>query len=158
MHRYNATIQWQRINNEFTKQKYSRKHSWHFDGGLEIPAAASPQVVPSPLTDASVVDPEEAFVASLASCHMLWFLSIASREGFIVDGYEDSAEGKMEQNKEGKLAITEVILNPVVRFEPDHQPDRQIFDESHYQAHQQCFIAHSVKTDIVIDASITISS
>lgn len=151
MNKYRATIRWQQTNESFNGNKYSRKHSWHFDGGEEIPASASPHIVPEPYADPSAVDPEEAFVASLSSCHMLWFLSIAAKKGYHVMEYEDRAEGIMQKNKEGKLAITEVILRPVVTFSIDQQPGRQTFDELHQLAHQRCFIAHSVKTTISID-------
>jgi organic hydroperoxide reductase OsmC/OhrA len=103
------------------------------------------------------VDPEEAFVASLSSCHMLWFLSLASKKGFHIAEYEDQAEGIMQKNKEGKLAITEVILRPVVTFFKDRKSNQQIFNDLHHQAHQRCYIAHSVKTNISIDAQLKVT-
>ncbi|NGP88960.1 OsmC family protein [Fodinibius halophilus] len=154
MHRYQATIQWQRNGDAFTDNKYSRKHQWAFDGGVTIAASASPQVVPEPFSDPAVVDPEEAFIASLSSCHMLWFLSIAAQEGYIVDGYSDHAEGKMQKNKKGKLAVTEVILQPVVTFKQNQHPNRTAHNNLHHRAHRRCFIANSVLTDITVDATI----
>lgn len=153
MNQYRATIQWRNNDETFTDNKYSRKHSWHFDGGLEIPASASPHIVGEPYADPSAVDPEEAFVASLSSCHMLWFLSLAARQNFVVAEYRDRAKGTMRKNTEGKLAITEVILRPVVMFH-NTKPEQQVFEELHHQAHQKCFIAHSVKTEITIDAQL----
>jgi len=153
MHQYRATVQWQNNDEVFTDNKYSRKHSWHFDGGLEVPASASPTIVGDTYANSSAVDPEEAFVASLSSCHMLWFLSLTARQGYVVAEYRDEAEGMMQKNAEGKLAITEVILRPVVRFDGDN-PETKVFDDLHQQAHQKCFIAHSVKTAITIDAQI----
>lgn len=155
MHRYRATIKWQHTSGQFVDEQYSRKHLWHFDGGLEIPASASPKIVPEPYSDPSSVDPEESFVASLASCHMLWFLSLSAKEGFPVKSYEDQAEGIMEENRDGKLSITEVILKPLVRFKSDNAPSRRNFDELHKRAHENCFIARSVITEIVIDAQFT---
>lgn len=154
---YQATVRWQRKNDQFSGNKYSRKHHWLFDGGLEIPASASPQAVPAPFVDTSAVDPEEAFVASLSSCHMLWFLFIASKEGFIVEDYTDEAEGKIEKNGEGKLALTEVILRPAVTFKAGKEPDEGIFDELHHQAHQKCFIANSVKTTVITEAQLKVA-
>lgn len=156
MNRYRATVRWHLQNGVFLQNKYSRKHRWYFDGGLEIPASASPHHVPESFCDLSAVDPEEAFVASISSCHMLWFLSLASRNNFIVEKYEDKAEGIMQENQERKLAITEVILRPVVQFEPGKLPDRSTFDKLHEQAHNRCFIAQSVKTEITIDAQLEV--
>ena len=154
MNLYRATVAWQNNGQVFTDKKYSRKHLWHFDGGLEVPASASPHIVGEPYADPSAVDPEEAFVASLASCHMLWFLSLAAEQEFVVAEYQDQAEGTMKKNAEGKLAITEVILRPIVRFDENSTPDQQIFENLHQQAHKRCFIAHSVKTTITVDAQI----
>lgn len=157
MHRYQATIRWHHTNKKFTENQYSRKHSWHFDGGLEIPASSSPEVVPEPYSDPSAVDPEEAFIASLASCHMLWFLSLAAKKGFTVKNYEDKAEGIMKENQDGKLAITEVILKPLVRFAKNSKINNEVFNELHNKAHQHCFIAHSVTTEIIVEGQFQIS-
>src|SRR5215467_6234752 len=116
MSHYTATIAWHRRDAVFTDNKYSREHLWEFDGGIRVAASASPHVVPLPFSTAEAVDPEEAFIASLASCHMLWFLSIAAKHGFVVDTYRDEATGTMGKNAEGKLAMTEVTLRPRVAF------------------------------------------
>jgi organic hydroperoxide reductase OsmC/OhrA len=147
MSHYSAQITWQRQGAVFTDNKYSRRHLWVFDGGIQVPASASPHVVPPPFSAAEAVDPEEAFVASLASCHMLWFLSIAAERGFVVDTYRDEAAGIMATNAEGKLAMTEVSLRPRVTFS-GKRPSAAEHDAMHHEAHQQCFIANSVKTEV----------
>lgn len=155
MSHYKATIHWQRSDNEkFNDNRYSRKHMWSFDNDLDIPAAASPHVVPTQFTDASAVDPEEAFVASLSSCHMLWFLSLAADKGFVVEDYKDVADGILEKNQDQKLAMTKVTLQPVVTFSKSAVPDQKIFDELHHTAHEKCYIANSVKTKINIEATL----
>ena len=154
MNTYHATVDWQNNGEDFTDQKYSRRHRWRFSNGVVINASASPQIVPEPYSDTSAVDPEEAFVASLASCHMLWFLSLVADNGHVVQRYRDEAEGFMDKNPEGKLAIIKVILRPVVQFADNHAPSRQQYDVLHQKAHQRCFIANSVKTDIHIDAQL----
>ncbi|HSV71249.1 MAG TPA: OsmC family protein [Methylibium sp.] len=144
---YTATIAWQRGDAAFTDQHYSRAHRWRFDGGAEVPASSSPRVVPLPWSDPAGVDPEEAFVASLASCHMLWFLSLAAERGWVVDRYTDEASGVMAKNAEGRLAMTVVTLRPAVAFAgaPPALPD---FEALHHAAHEQCFIANSVRTEV----------
>lgn len=148
MHEYTATIVWERNGAVFTDQRYSRAHRWQFDGGLEIPGSSSPLVVPLPMSDADAVDPEEAFVASLASCHMLWFLSIAAKRGFVIERYIDKAAGIMAKNAEGKLSITVVTLRPQVWFAGKPHPTSQEIQEMHHEAHQECFIASSVKSEV----------
>lgn len=147
MGEYTATIAWQRNGATFTDNKYSRAHQWKFDGGAVVPGSSSPHVVRVPLSDASAVDPEEAFVASLSSCHLLWFLSIAAGRGFVVDSYEDQALGVMEKNREGKYAMTVVTLRPRVVF-AGKQPTKQELDTLHHAAHEECFIAASVKSEV----------
>ncbi len=158
MSKYNATIRWSRSQKPFIDNQYKRTHQWEFDGGETIRASSSPDIVPAPLSDPSAVDPEEAFVAALSSCHMLWFLSIAAKAGYIVDKYEDKAEGILAKNKHGKDAITEVTLFPEVRYQHKHVPTGKENQQMHHQAHEQCFIANSVKTIIRITPSITINS
>ncbi len=149
MHTYQARIDWQRGDGEaFVDQRYSRRHKLHFDGGAVWAGSSSPAVVPLPMSDASAVDPEETFVASLASCHMLWFLSIAAARGFCVDGYEDTADGVMARNEQGRMAMTRVTLRPKVAFGGATQPTPALLQEMHHQAHDNCFIANSVKTDV----------
>ena len=146
-----ATIRWQCADSDFAADRYSRAHQWLFDGGAEIPASSSPSVVPAPLSDASAVDPEEAFVASLSSCHMLWFLSIARKRGFVVDRYCDRAVGRMGRNARGKMAMLDVLLRPEVRFVGERTPDRAQLDDLHHAAHASCFIASSVLTEVRCD-------
>jgi organic hydroperoxide reductase OsmC/OhrA len=148
MAQYVAEIVWQRGDQDFLSNCYSRRHLMRFDGGVEIPGSSSPYVVPFPMSDPSAVDPEEAFVASLSSCHMLWFLSIAAKQRFCVDRYIDSAVGSMEKNDDGKMAMTVVTLRPEVTFSGDLQPTMAQISQMHHQAHEECFIANSVKTEV----------
>ncbi|MBX5221809.1 OsmC family protein [Rhizobium sp. NLR8a] len=145
---YGARIAWQRNDEIFTDNRYSRVHRWTFDGGIEVRASSSSHVVPLPYSAEDAVDPEEAFVASLSSCHMLWFLSIAAKQGFCVDSYTDTAEGVMEKNSEGRLAMTVVTLRPHVVFSGEKQPSLGELDALHHRAHHECFIANSVKTEV----------
>ncbi|MDN0082275.1 OsmC family protein [Crenobacter sp. SG2305] len=145
---YTATVAWQRDGQTFTDNRYSRAHVWRFDGGVEVLASSSPHVVPLPYSSEAAIDPEEAFVASLSSCHMLWFLSLAVEQGWTVDSYHDEAVGKMARNAEKKLAMTEVVLRPLVVFGGEHQPSREQVDSLHHAAHEACFIANSVKTEV----------
>ena len=145
---YRATIVWERGGAAFVDNRYSRGHRWQFDGGIEVPASSSPHVVPLPLSVATAVDPEEAFVASLSSCHMLTFLHIAAKRGFAVDTYRDEAIGEMKKNAEGKLAITVVTLRPAITISGGRHPTREELEAMHHEAHDQCFIASSVLTDV----------
>lgn len=148
---YSATVHWQRHGADFLAQRYSRVHQWSFDGGLAFSASASPQVVPGPWSDPAAVDPEEAFVASLSSCHMLWFLALAAKAGWVVDDYRDVAIGQMRRDGAGKLAMTEVRLRPQVRFGEGREPEAAQLAALHAAAHAECFIARSVKSDIQIE-------
>ncbi len=145
---YTSKILWNRNGALFSDNRYSRKHLWQFDGGVEVPASSSPQVVRLPLSEAAAVDPEEAFVASLASCHMLWFLDIAARGGFIIDSYVDDAVGTLAKNSDGKFAMTIVTLKPHVIFSGDIRPSHEDIQHMHHKAHDECFIATSVKSDV----------
>lgn len=149
MSEYIATIRWERGGQKFTDEKYSRAHEWRFDGGFTVPASASPDIVPLPMSVAEHVDPEEAFVASLSSCHMLFFLAIAAGSGYVIDDYTDEAIGRMEKNADGKIVITEVVLRPRVNYSGDTIPDRAKIESMHHQAHESCFIANSVKTEVI---------
>ena len=142
-----AEIIWKRETESFAYADYDRTHAWRFDNGLEVKAASAPAYLGSP----SCVDPEEAFVASVASCHMLTFLAIASRKRLTVDSYEDKAVGNMEKNEAGKLAITRVELNPDIRFAAGVEVDAAALARLHHLSHEECFIANSVKTDIVVN-------
>jgi organic hydroperoxide reductase OsmC/OhrA len=148
MAHYTAQIRWQRDGQDFLGNRYSRRHQIRFDGGVEFAGSSSPHSVPLPMSDPAAVDPEEAFVASISSCHMLWFLSIAARRGFCVDSYIDQAEGVMARNAAGKMAMTEVTLRPEVLFSGDKVPAREQVDELHHKAHEECYIANSVTTGI----------
>ena len=148
MSQHLATIQWRRGDDVFTDNRYSRRHEIAFDGGALWVGSSSPSVVPLPMSDATAVDPEESFVASLSSCHMLWFLDIARRGGWIVNSYRDAACGVMARNAQGRLAMSLVTLNPAVEFGGDKQPDAAALAQLHHQAHADCFIANSVKTEV----------
>lgn len=145
-----ATIRWNNHQEKFTDNRYNREHTWSFDGGAEIPASASPHVVPIPYSNPTCVDPEEAFVAALASCHMLFFLSIAAKNKFTVERYTDRAIGIMGKNAAGAIAMTTVYLCPQVVFVGENLPTQENIDEIHEQAHHACFLANSVTTDIII--------
>ncbi len=148
MAEHTIQIRWERNNQKFSDNRYSREHLWFFDGGIEVAASSSPQVVPLPYSNDNAVDPEEAFVASISSCHMLWFLSVAAKRGFIVDEYTDDAIGIMEKDTSKRLAITRVTLRPKVIFSGDKIPGKPDIHILHEQAHDSCFIANSVKTEI----------
>ena len=144
---YTATIVWERGQDEaFTDSRFSRGHSWAFDGGVTLRASSSPHVVPR-FSDPAGVDPEEAFVASLSSCHMLTFLYLAAKKGIVVDRYEDTAEGVMEKNAEGRFWVSRVTLRPRIAFSGD-LPEIAVQDMLHHAAHEECFIANSVRTDV----------
>lgn len=151
MPNYTATIKWQGTQGDFLENKYSRAHTWTFDGGLTIPASSSPDVVPEPLSVAANVDPEEAFVASLSSCHMLWFLALAAEQGIAIAIYTDNAVGIMEKNPKGKVAITRVELNPVVVLEDNKRLAHTALENLHHAAHERCFIANSVTSEVIVN-------
>jgi organic hydroperoxide reductase OsmC/OhrA len=153
MSTYTATIRWSRSGDgDFTKGQYSRAHEWVFDGGVTVPASPSPHIVPAPWSDASGVDPEEAFVASLSSCHMLFFVDFARRAGFVVDSYHDEAEGVMEKDSRGRIAITRVTLRPRIIWH-GIAPDEAAIADLHHRAHEACFIANSVLTQVTVEPS-----
>ena len=150
MSTYIATITWQRGDQDFLDNDYSRGHEWSFDGGLTVPASAAPDIVPLPLSVAENVDPEEAFVASLSSCHMLFFLSLAQRRKIVIDEYRDDAVGYLEKNDQGRMAMTRVVLRPRCTY-PGEAPDRETLEKLHHKAHELCFIANSVTSEVVTD-------
>jgi organic hydroperoxide reductase OsmC/OhrA len=147
-HRHTALVRWDLGDHDFLGKRYSRAHTWTFDGGVVVPASSSPQVVAVPMSDARAVDPEEAFVAALSSCHMLWFLDIASRAGYVVDRYEDAADGHMGRNAAGKLVVDLVTLRPRTRFAGERVPDAAALAALHHEAHEECFLANSVRCEI----------
>jgi len=150
MSEYKATIKWQRTDPDFLKGKYSREHIWVFDGGVTIPASASPSVVPQPWSNPGGVDPEEAFVAAISSCHMLTFLYLASKEGFQIDNYEDEAVGLMTKNEKGVPWVCLVKLNPRTTYSGGKLPAPTDKARLHHLAHEQCYIANSIKTEITV--------
>ena len=152
MSTYTATIRWDRNGAEgFAKGQYSRAHEWAFDGGAVVAASASPHIVPAPWSDAAGVDPEEAFVASLSSCHMLFFLDFARRAGLVVEGYEDVAEGVMAKRDDGRMAMTLVTLRPQITW-GGSAPDADALAALHHKAHEACFIANSVTCEVRIES------
>ena len=151
MSEHKATISWQRrAEDDFIKGKYSREHSWSFDGGQKIAASPSPSVVPAPWSNAASVDPEEAYVASVSSCHMLTFLYLASKQGFQVDNYTDEAVGHMTKNNQGIPWVNVITLKPRIVYGGQKRPSSAEEEELHHHAHEQCFIANSIKTEVVV--------
>lgn len=150
---HTATIEWQRGCEAFLDNRYSRAHLWSFDGGARVAASSSPHVVRAPLSDPANVDPEEAFVAALSSCHMLWFLSIAAAAGFCVDSYRDEAIGHMTRNENGKQWLSRVELRPRITFSGSPRPEASQIERLHHQAHAECFLANSVRTEISVHSS-----
>lgn len=154
MARHEAEVRWQRQPDEtFVDRRYSRAHTWHFDGGATVPASSSPHNVAVPFSRPEHVDPEEAFVAAIASCHMLTFLFLAAKRGYVVDSYVDSAVGEIGPNDDGRAAVTRVTLRPEIVFSGPSAPDDATVEQLHHQAHEECFIANSVRTTIDVAGS-----
>ncbi|GAA3918334.1 OsmC family protein [Litoribacillus peritrichatus] len=152
MSEYYAKVAWRRgIDEKYINNEYSRGHEWVFDGGVTVPASSSPHVVPLPYSIEANVDPEEAFVASLSSCHMLFFLAIAAKKKFVIDQYTDNAVGIMAKDNDGKMSMTRVTLRPEITFAGDKQPSHKQLEDMHHQSHEQCFIANSVKTQVITE-------
>lgn len=154
MVRYTTTVVWQREARGFPGQCYSRRHSWYFNGGAVVSAASSPYIVPMPFSDPAAVDPEEAFVASLSSCHRLCFLDVATKAVWVVDSYRDDAVGVLAPNTQGRMAIVGVTLRPIVDFADDRCPSIDALPALHYQASESSFIVNSVKTSVKCEADI----
>jgi organic hydroperoxide reductase OsmC/OhrA len=140
-------VSWSRGEHEFTYDNYSRDHEWRFDGGVTVPGSANPAYLG---TSSGSVDPEEAFVAALSSCHMLTFLAIAAKKRLVVDSYVDHAVGVMAKNETGRMAVTKVTLHPVITFAGE-APDEAALDRLHHLSHQECFIANSVTTEVLVE-------
>ena len=153
MKRFEATLAWQRGDQPFTDLRYSRAHRWRFDGGLDVPASSSPLSVPVPLSDAAAVDPEEALVAAAASCHMLFFLSLAAARGLVVDGYDDEAVGTLAEDDRGRLAMTRIVLRPRIAF-AGRQPDAAELAALHHEAHERCYIAQSLRGEVMVEGAL----
>jgi organic hydroperoxide reductase OsmC/OhrA len=151
MAKHDAVIEW-RSDGNFASGRYSRAHEWRFDGGAVVRGSSSPSVVPLPLSDAAAVDPEEALVASAASCHMLWFLSLAQGAGFEVASYRDAAQGEMGKDERGRTAIRTIRLRPEIDF-IGKAPDAAALDALHHEAHEKCFIANSLRSEVVVEPS-----
>lgn len=149
MKQFDARVAWQRAGQPFLDQRYSRAHAWSFDGGLTVPASSSPLSVPVPMSDPAAVDPEEALVAAASSCHMLFFLSLAAREGYVVDSYEDEAIGLLDTDGAGRAALVRIELRPAIRF-AGRQPDAGALTHLHHAAHEQCYVANSLKCAVVV--------
>lgn len=154
MSEHPATIRWQRSGPDFLKGQFSRLHTWTFDGGATIEASPAPSVVPEPYSNPAFVDPEEALVAAIASCHMLTFLYVASKKGYQVDSYEDHAVGIMTKNDAGVPWISSATLRPKIIFSGDKQPSADDVAALHHSAHKYCFIANSVKTDVLVEPAL----
>ena len=150
---HRATIRWQFAGGDFLKGRFSREHTWTFDGGATVPASPSPSIVPKPFSNPEGVDPEEAFVASISSCHLLTYLYLASKAGFEIQSYEDDAVGTMSKNERGVPWVSAVVLKPRIVYAGEKRPSSADEDRLHHDAHEQCFIANSVKTDITVDRS-----
>ncbi len=146
MSHYHAIVEWERDGAVFTDNRYSRRHRWTFDEGVTLTASASPHIVPFPHSVAAAVDPEEAFVAALSSCHMLFFLSLAAKRHLVVDSYRDDAVGVVGADAAGRMAMLEVTLRPTVRFGGGRVPEGTELEALHHAAHEECFLARSVKT------------
>src|SRR5262245_13491784 len=152
MSEHKATVKWTHSQGDFLKGTYSREHTWTFDGGVTVPASSSPFAVRVPFSNPANVDPEEAFVASLSSCHMLTYLYVASRKGFEIANYEDDAVGSMTKNEQGNFWVSSVVLHPRITYGAK-PPTPEEVEQMHHAAHDQCFIANSVKTDIKVEHS-----
>ena len=150
MSEHKAIIRWQRTSPDFLKGKYSREHTWTFDGGFSMPASPSPSVVPVPFSNPAHVDPEEAYVASVSSCHMLTFLYLASKQGFQLDSYQDEAIGLLTKNEKGIPWISSIKLNPKIVYSGEKLPTPADEEKLHHHAHEQCFIANSIKTEVIV--------
>jgi len=151
MSTHKANISWKRTSPEFLKGKYSREHTWTFDGGASIPASPSPSVVPAPYSNPAHVDPEEAFVASVSSCHMLTYLYLAGKAGFQLDSYDDEAIGTMTKDEKGVPWISLITLHPKITYSGEKHPSPAEVEHLHYKAHEQCFIANSIKTKVTVE-------
>lgn len=158
MSEHKATVRWERRDPDFLHGKYSREHSWTFDGGVTVPASPSPTVVREPYSNPAAVDPEEAFVASLSSCHMLTFLYLAGRAGFVVDRYEDDAIGVMTPNENGVPWVSRVTLHPRIAYGDEKRPTPEEETDLHHRAHEQCYIANSVKTQVTVAEAAPLAS
>ena len=146
-----ATIEWSRDGQAFTDNQYARAHDWRFDGGAVVRGSSAPSSVPVPQSDPAAVDPEEALVAAVSSCHMLFFLAYAAKAGFVVDHYQDDAVGVLGRDERGKTSITALTLRPAVAFSGEFQPDAAALDDLHHRAHRACYIANSIRAEVTVE-------
>ena len=147
-----AAVRWTNHGPDFLKRRYSREHTLEFDGGAVVTASSSPHVVPLPWSNPFGVDPEEGLIASVASCHMLWFLDVAISAGFEVQSYADKAEGLMTRNEQGRLWVSVITLHPQITWSGEKQPTAQEVAHLHHLAHEECFIANSIKSEVRVEA------
>jgi organic hydroperoxide reductase OsmC/OhrA len=157
MAEHKAIIDWKLTSPDFLKGRYSREHTWSFDGGTTIQASPAPSVVPPPMSNPAFVDPEEAFVASVSSCHMLTFVFLAQKKGFIVESYRDEATGTMAKAENGVPWVAKIVLRPAIAFSGDKFPSPADLDQLHHTAHEQCYIANSIKTTVTVEQPAAIS-
>lgn len=150
-HVYKATVHWQRPEGAvFTDNKYSRAHEWRFDEGVVVTASSAPSSIAPPMSRPDAVDPEEALVAACSSCHMMFFLALAGRRGFVVESYTDDAVGVMTKNDAGKLYISEITLNPKIAWSGEKTPGEADVAAFHERAHAECYIANSIRATVTI--------
>jgi organic hydroperoxide reductase OsmC/OhrA len=152
MAHHEATIIWNRNDDNFLDRKFRRAHEWHFDGGAVVAGSAAPTVLRPPLSDPAAVDPEEALVAALSSCHMLFYLALAAKAGFRIDSYEDRAVGELGKNEEGRTGITRIVLRPAIVFSGEKVPTPEEENALHEEAHSLCYIANSIRSEVVVEA------
>ena len=147
-----ATVEWSRGDQPFIDKRYARAHDWRFDGGAVVRGSSAPSaLVPPPLSDPAAVDPEEALVAALSSCHMLFFLAFAAKGGFVVDSYRDEAVGLLGRDERGKTSITTITLRPAATFSGAPAPDAAAIEALHHRAHEACYIANSIRAEVTVE-------
>ncbi|WP_415288598.1 OsmC family protein [Brevundimonas sp. S1H14] len=152
MSQHVAVVEWNRGDQPFSDNKYGRGHDWRFDGGAVVRGSSAPSpMIPPPLSEEAAVDPEEALVAALSSCHMLFFLAYARKDGFVVDSYRDEAEGTLGKDERGKMSITDIVLRPVVAWSGDKRPDAAAIADLHHRAHDICYIANSIRAEVRVE-------
>lgn len=150
---YTATVGWSGDDPEaYAKGRYHRGHEWAFDGGTVVPASAAPENVPHGTANAAGVDPEEALIAAISSCHMLFFLDYARRAGFVISSYVDEAQGVLEKRADGKIAVTKVTLHPRIEWAGDKHPTAEGIAQLHHRSHEDCFIANSVNCEVTVES------
>lgn len=152
MSQHTAVIEWQRGDQPFSDNKYSRAHNWTFDGGAVVRGSSTPSaMIPPPLSDETAVDPEEALVAAVSSCHMMFFLAYARKDGLVVDSYRDAAEATLGKDERGKMSITDIVLRPAVSWSGDTVPDAAQILDLHHRAHEACYIGNSVRSTVTVE-------